>query len=552
MKVVVFGLTVSSSWGNGHATLWRGLCRALHRRGHQVVFFERDVPYYATHRDMTELPGGGRLHLYPRWSEVLPLAKRELQDADVAMVTSYCPDGIGATELVLDTPVQVRAFYDMDTPITLKNLCAGETTCYIGPKGLIDFDLVLSYTGGAALEALQTRLGARRVAPLYGHVDPEVHHSVQAVERYRADLSYRGTYAADRQDALESFLIGPARMLPHRKFLIGGAQYPHDFPWADNIYFVRHLPPAEHAAFFCSSRLTLNVTRRAMADMGYCPSGRLFEAAACATPVLTDQWEGLDTFYQPGSEVLIARSGQDVIDALELSDAELNRIAQAARQRTLDEHTSDHRARELEDAIELHPVDAIFRARPLIAPEESLLVGLPDTIWFPADALTRLPDDSLQFPLFPVQRPEFFDAVVFDEGGRVREIQVKRRDAESNWIWGAFKMPGKVLHELYDLWCEPGRRDEYIGTLVNAYLARGGRAEAVRAGESYVDVGTLNGYRQAIQLLATRPRSLSRASAVTACGPRDWPLERQAEMIHHGDTENTEAVPPWFQTSSKL
>lgn len=188
--------------------------------------------------------------------------------------------------------------------------------------------------------------------------------------------------------------------------------------------------------------------------------------------------------------------------------------------------------------------DAIFRARPLIGPDESVLVGLPDTIWFPESALAALPDDSLQFLLFPVERPEFFDAVVTDEAGRVLEIQVKQRDARSNWIWGAFKMPGRVLHELYDLWCEPDRHDEYIGTLVNAYLARGGRAAGVRAGEAYVDVGTLNGYREAIRLLASRPQNTggpgpARAQSaegrpassklhdyLNRGGEREWPSER--------------------------
>ncbi len=146
--------------------------------------------------------------------------------------------------------------------------------------------------------------------------------------------------------------------------------------------------------------------------------------------------------------------------------------------------------------------DAIFRACPLIAPDEPALVGLPDTIWFPVDALARLPDDRLSFLLFPVERPELFDAVVTDDAGRVEEVRVKQADARTNWVWGAFKMPGHVLHDLHRLWREPGRGDEYFGTLVNAWLARGNEAVGVRAGESYVDVGTLGGYRSAISLLA--------------------------------------------------
>jgi spore maturation protein CgeB len=211
---------------------------------------------------------------------------------------------------------------------------------------------VLSYTGGAALIELEQCLGARRVLPLYGSVDPAVHYPVQSVDRYRADLSYLGTYAQDRQAALIRLLVEPARRLGSRRFLIGGAQYPAAFPWSDNIYFVRHLPPAEHAAFYGSSRVTLNITRAPMAEMGYCPSGRLFEAAACGAPVLTDVWEGLSDFFEPGSEILMASTTDDALAALETSDEELSRIARGARERTLSEHTADRRATELVAAIE--------------------------------------------------------------------------------------------------------------------------------------------------------------------------------------------------------
>jgi spore maturation protein CgeB len=267
------------------------------------------------------------------------------------MITSYCPDGIAATDLVLSSPVQLRTFYDMDTPVTLKRLGVGERVDYLSPRGLADFDLVLSFTGGMALEELKTRLGARRVVPLYGSVDPEVHRPVPAADAYKADLSYLGTYAEDRQAALSTLFIEAARQLPCHRFLIGGALYPQEFPWTDNIFFVRHLTPAQHPAFYCSSRLTLNVTRRAMAQMGYCPSGRLFEAAACGVPLLSDWWEGFDEFFEAGAEILIARATEDTVGALQLSDEQLARIARAARQRVLDEYTAERRARDLEAAL---------------------------------------------------------------------------------------------------------------------------------------------------------------------------------------------------------
>jgi spore maturation protein CgeB len=352
MKLVIFGLTVTSSWGNGHATLWRGLCRALAGDGHDVVFFERDVPYYAGNRDLDCLPGGGTLHLFDEWEHALPLARAELADADVGIVTSYCPDALEATELVLSAPLSLRVFYDMDTPVTLDRLQAGESVPYVGERGLRDFDLVLSYTGGDALEQLRSRLGARRVAPLYGSVDPDVHHPCDPLPWFETHLSYLGTYAEDRQGMLERLLVEPARRLPHLKFLLGGAQYPQKFPWADNILFVRHVDPAHHAAFYCSSRITLNVTRRAMRAMGWCPSGRLFEAAACGTPILTDNWQGLDAFFEPGSEILVADSAEDAIAAIELPQAELSAIARRAREHVLDEHTAAQRARELVRTLE--------------------------------------------------------------------------------------------------------------------------------------------------------------------------------------------------------
>lgn len=352
MKLVVFGLTVSSSWGNGHATLWRGFARAWAARGHDLVYFERDVAWYAGNRDFSSM-ADAELVLYREWDEVRARAAQEVREADAAMVTSYCPDGIAAAGLIGEEARDaVKVFYDMDTPVTLENLHAGEPVAYIGPRGLRDFDLVLSFTGGAALDELKTRLGARTVRTLYGHVDPKVHRRVPPVTNYLCTLSYLGTYAKDRQAAVEQLLIEPARRRPSLDFLIGGAQYPQDFPWTNNIRFVRHMPPSEHPGFYSSSRWTLNVTRRAMAQNGWCPSGRLFEAAACGTPLVSDAWPGLEEFFTPGEEIVVARSTQDVLDALSLPDADVDRIALAAYERVLTQHTSAHRVRELESLLE--------------------------------------------------------------------------------------------------------------------------------------------------------------------------------------------------------
>jgi spore maturation protein CgeB len=350
MKLVIFGLTISSSWGNGHATVWRGLCRELARLGHQIIFFEKNVSYYAAHRDFYDIPGG-TLILYDTWSEARSHAQQHLADADVAMVTSYCPDGIVAAETVLASR-PLKLFYDLDTPVTLERIESGHGVDYIGASGLRDFDIVLSFTGGRALMDLQNRLGAKRAVALYGSVDPDVHRPVAARESYRADLSYIGTYAEDRQATLNALFLAPARRLPEQRFLIAGAQYPPAFAWSPNLFFVRHIAPPDHPALYSSSRLTLNVTRRAMAQAGHCPSGRLFEAAACGTPIVTDCWDGLETFFQPGEEILVANQTADVLAALELSDEQLARIAGRARQRALQEHCAARRARQLEAILE--------------------------------------------------------------------------------------------------------------------------------------------------------------------------------------------------------
>ena len=352
LHLVVFGLSVSSSWGNGHAALWRGLIRGLLAQGHRVTFFERDVPYYAESRDLVALPGGGELVLYKDWAEALPRARQVLASADVGMVTSYCPDALAATALVQDSRVPLRCFYDLDTPVTLARLEAGEDVSYVGPEGLGGFDLVLSYTGGPALDALRNRLGARRVVPIYGSVDPELHRPATPRDEYRALLSYIGTYAADRQAALEALFVEPARLRPKDRFVIAGSQYPEGFPWTPNTWFVSHLPPPEHPAFYSSSRLTLNVTREAMARMGWCPSGRLFEAAACGVPILSDQWPGLEAFFEPGREILVASTTAEALDALTLEDGTLAEIASRARERAMDEHSAARRAAEMVAAFE--------------------------------------------------------------------------------------------------------------------------------------------------------------------------------------------------------
>jgi spore maturation protein CgeB len=350
MNLCVFGLAISSSWGNGHATLWRGLCRELARMGHRVVFFERDTDYYARHRD-SMAPDGCDLRLYRSWSEVRSQAAAAVRRADVAMVTSYCPDAPAASELVLESHTAVKAFYDLDTPVTLERLERGEPVEYVPSAGLAAFDLVLSYTGGRAPGELVRRLDARRVAPLYGSVDPDLHRPEPSHPAFAGHASYLGTYSPDRQAALDTLFLQPSRRMAEHTFVLGGSMYPDAISWPRNLRRIDHVPPAKHAAFYSSSRIAVNVTRGAMARLGYCPSGRLFESAACRVPVLSDRWDGLDRFFEPGREIFTAESTEEAMEVLAMPASELQRVGQAARERALGEHTARHRARQLVEIV---------------------------------------------------------------------------------------------------------------------------------------------------------------------------------------------------------
>ena len=350
MKIVIFGLTISSAWGNGHATLWRGLCRYLIMRGHRIVFLEKNAPYYSAHRDFERMPGL-QLLFYNDFAEETRMGRAHTEDADVAIVTSYCPQGAEISDVVLASRAGLKIFYDLDTPVTLDTITRGEPVPYMPNGGLAGFDLVLSYTGGRALDELM-KFGAKQAFPLYVSVDPLAHLPLKkGILRDRAALSYLGTYSEDRQDALRRLFIDASRKLPGGKFLLGGSLYPPDFPWTKNIFYLKHVAPPDHPAFYASSALTLNVTRGPMKAMGWCPSGRLFEAAACGAPILSDNWEGLGHFFEPGREILLAEDTKDAVEAILMGTRRLARIAQRAKERVLAQHTAKKRAAELESIL---------------------------------------------------------------------------------------------------------------------------------------------------------------------------------------------------------
>jgi spore maturation protein CgeB len=347
MNIAIFGLSISSSWGNGHATIWRGLVRALISNNHKVTFFERNVPYYAQNRDFLGMDGLN-LVLYNSWHEIELTAASILNFTDVAIVTSYCPDALVASDLILCREVPLNIFYDLDAAVTLEQIENGKTPFYIGKKLLKDYDLVFSYSGGQVLDRIKERLAAKEVFPLYGCVDPLTHRPVKASPVYSCDMSYLGTFAKDRQEMLQRLLIETAKKNPVKNFIIGGAQYPENFPWAENVFFVAHVPPSEHSSFYCSCKFTLNVTRSAMAETGFSPSGRLFEAASCGVPVISDRWKGVEQFFTPGEEIIIASDSDDVMDALQMSEERRMTIAIKAYQRVQREHTAMHRVKEFE------------------------------------------------------------------------------------------------------------------------------------------------------------------------------------------------------------
>lgn len=359
LDIVILGLSITSSWGNGHATTYRALVRALARRGHRVLFLERDVPWYAAHRDLPR-PPYARTELYRDVGDLRRRFHHEVSCADLVMVGSYVPEGVDVGTWVLATASGRTAFYDIDTPVTLARLERGDFA-YISPSLIPHYDLYLSFTGGPILERLEQQHGARRAMPLYCSVDPVVYRP-ERWHRPRSsagqdprgagqcwDLGYMGTYSADRQAALERLLIEPARRWSGGRFLVAGPQYPESLAWPGNVERVAHVSPAQHPGFYNGLRFALNVTRRDMVEAGYAPSVRLFEAAACGTPVISDAWEGLESFFEVGREILVARSAEEICHHLaSMSEEERMAMAARARSRILAEHTAARRAECLE------------------------------------------------------------------------------------------------------------------------------------------------------------------------------------------------------------
>jgi spore maturation protein CgeB len=292
-----------------------------------------------------------RVHIYERWQDIQALLRRALADADVAMVGSYFPDSSEAIATVFDSNAAVKTFYDIDTPITVSKLRAGDGE-YLTREQLKGFDIYFSFTGGPMLRELEQKFGAKRAVPLYCSFDPDRYRMSDPDERFRCDLSYMGTYAADRQPKLDELLCKPASELPQKTFIVAGPQYPADIRWPENVKRVIHLEPKFHPPFYSSSRFTLNLTRKDMIDAGYSPSVRLFEAAGCGAAIISDEWQGIETFFTPGEEILLAGSSSSVTRYLtQLSGHEAEMIGLRAQERVIAEHSAEKRALQFEDFV---------------------------------------------------------------------------------------------------------------------------------------------------------------------------------------------------------
>ncbi len=353
MKIVIYGLTITSSWGNGHATTYRSLGKALRSRGHQIHFVEKDVEWYRSNRDLPD-PEFCTVYLFEDWnssqSELIKISK----DADAIVVGSYFPDAIAATQALLSAGFGPVLFYDIDTPITMSKLREEGGTDYLAASLIPHYAAYLSFTGGPALRELEDTFHSPHAVPFYCSVDPDLYRPTGVRSEYSSTLSYLGTFAADRQEKLMNLLDQTAALLPEQRFLVAGPQYPKDIVWQNNVDRIIHISPPEHPSFYSSSRFTLNLTRKDMVDAGYSPSVRLFEASACGTAILSDWWAGLEELLTPDEEILLPTDADEVKDILlNTHDSERLKLGRRARERILSQHTATHRAIEFEDVVAL-------------------------------------------------------------------------------------------------------------------------------------------------------------------------------------------------------
>ncbi|MFP5078416.1 glycosyltransferase [Rhizobium sp. YIM 134829] len=353
MKIAFYGSSLVSAYWNGAATYYRGLLRALAARGYDITFYEPDVYDRQKNRDI-DPPDWCRVVVYEGTIEALKRVAAEAAKADIVVKAS----GVGfeddlLLQSVLDAapPQALKIFWDVDAPATLAELRAAPD--HPLRKALGTLDLVLTYGGGDPVIKAYRALGARDCIPVYNALDPQTHHPVPADPRFAADLGFLGNRLPDREARVESFFLAPAARLPESRFLLGGSGW-QDKAMSTNVRLLGHVSTREHNAFNVSPKAVLNISRESMAETGFSPATRVFEAAGAGACLITDYWEGIDLFLKPGSEVLVARDGRDVAEIMAtLEPDNARRIGEAALSHVLAEHTYDHRA---------EAVDRLFRA----------------------------------------------------------------------------------------------------------------------------------------------------------------------------------------------
>lgn len=348
MKFAFFGSSLVSAYWNGAATYYRGIIRALHERGHRITFYEPDAYDRQKHRDMED-PDWATIKVYQPVEEDLFKAIEDAEHADIIVKTS----GVGVFDELLEKEVlnlQLKGkfviFWDVDAPATLDRVTGSESDYF---KLLIPrYDLILTYGGGDPVVSAYKKLGARDCHPIYNALDPTTHHPVEMEERFKADLAFLGNRLPDRERRVEQFFIDVASSLPNNQFLMGGNGW-HDKSMPANINYIGHVYTKEHNAFNCSPKAVLNISRDSMAKYGFSPATRVFEAAGAGACIITDYWLGIDFFFEPGAEILVAESGEDVKKILSsLTPEKAEKIGKAALEKVLANHTYTHRAIEVD------------------------------------------------------------------------------------------------------------------------------------------------------------------------------------------------------------
>jgi spore maturation protein CgeB len=357
VKIVLFGSSLVSAYWNGAATYYRGMCKALHARGHHIVFVEPDLYERQAHRDLLKDPPYAEVRVCRDWSD-LQIELERARDADLVAKCS----GVGGWDMELASAVldlQSRrtrvAFWDVDAPQTLAAACAEPTDSPGTFRALIPrYDLILLYGGGPPVEAAYTRLGARRSLIVYNAVDPDEYFPVPPDPDKVCDLLFMGNRMPDRELRVRDLFFRAAELSPRASFVLGGSGW-GDVPMPPNVRWIGHVPTGEHRAWNCSARFVLNINRTDMAATGYSPPTRVFEAAGCGACVVTDAWDGISTFFAEGSEILVASSADDIAACFQLDNQRLASIGAAARRRVLEDHTYARRAEQFDASLLLEP-----------------------------------------------------------------------------------------------------------------------------------------------------------------------------------------------------